>query len=118
MPCQASSVCLPLINPATRNETDRNQVGYAVLRFLSWSQHPLGSERGPRRGWMPLAMPSKHSEWTILTGFIPIALAAAIVEIVVDPELVDLLVGDLGRGLGFAGGFVQELLVMSTLTVC
>ena len=63
-------------------------------------------------------MPGKHSEWTILTCFLPIALAAATFEILVDPELVNLLVGDLGRGLGFAVPFVQELLMMSTLTVC
>lgn len=60
----------------------------------------------------------KHLGCTILTGFIPIALAAAIFEILVDPELVNLLVGELGRGLGFAAPFVQELLMMSTLTVC
>ena len=60
----------------------------------------------------------KHPEWTILTGLIPVALAAGIFEILVDPELVNLLVSDLGRGLGFAAPFVQELLMMSTLTVC
>ena len=63
-------------------------------------------------------MPGTHSEWTILTGFVPIAVAVAIFEILVDPELVNLLVDDLGRGLGSALPFVQGSLMMSTLTVC
>ena len=60
----------------------------------------------------------QHSEWTILTGFLPAALAIAVFEVLIDPELVSILVDDLGRGLDSVPSFVRGLVLMSTFVAC
>jgi len=60
----------------------------------------------------------QHSEWTILTGFVPAALAIAVFEVLIDPELVGILIDDLGRGLDSVPSFVRGLVLMSTVVAC
>ena len=60
----------------------------------------------------------QHSEWVILTGFLPAALAIAVFEVLIDPELISILIDDLGRGLHFVSSFVRGLVLMSTFVAC
>ena len=60
----------------------------------------------------------QHSEWTILIGFLPAALAIAVVEVLIDPELVSILIDDLGSGLDSVSSLVRGLVLMSTFLAC
>ena len=54
----------------------------------------------------------------ILTGFLPAALAIAVFEVLIDPELVSILIDDLGRGLDSLSSFARGLVLMSTFVAC
>ena len=61
---------------------------------------------------------TQDSAWVILTGLIPVALAGAVIEILVAPELVDLLARDLAQGVASSPPYVEGVILVSTLAVC
>ena len=61
---------------------------------------------------------TQDSAWVILTGLIPVALAGAVIEILVAPELVDLLTRDLAQGVASSPPYVEGVIFVSTLAIC
>ena len=59
-----------------------------------------------------------RSEWRLLVGVVPAALAVVTVEVLVGPEVVELLVGRLVQGVDAQPRFARGMIMMSALTVC
>ena len=59
-----------------------------------------------------------HSEWRLLVGVVPALLAVVTVELLVGPEVVELLVGQLVQGVDAQPRFARGMIMMSALTVC
>lgn len=53
-----------------------------------------------------------------MVGFLPVLLGIAVLELLIDPELVKILIADLASGLGSAAPFVRSLIMMSTAVTC
>ena len=58
-----------------------------------------------------------HSEWRLLVGVVPALLAVVTVELLVGPEVVELLVGQLVQGVDAEPRFARGMIMMSALTV-
>ncbi len=58
-----------------------------------------------------------HSEWRLLVGVLPVLLSVATVELLVGPEIVELLIGRLVQGLDAEPRFARGMILMSALTV-
>ena len=58
-----------------------------------------------------------HSEWKLLVGVVPAALAVVTVEVLVGPEVVELLVDQLLQGVDAQPRFARGMIMMSALTV-
>ena len=61
---------------------------------------------------------TQDSAWVILTGLIPVALAVAVIEILVAPELVNLLARELAQGVASSPPFVEGVILVSALAIC
>ena len=61
---------------------------------------------------------TQDSAWMILTGLIPVGLAVAVIEILVAPELIDLLSSDLAQGVTSRPSYVEGVIFVPTLTIC
>ncbi len=59
-----------------------------------------------------------HSEWKLLVGVLPALLSVVTVELLVGPEVVELLVGRLVQGVDAEPRFARGVIMMSALTVC
>ena len=59
-----------------------------------------------------------QSEWRLLIGVVPALLAVVTVEVLVGPEVVELLVGQLVQGVDAQPRFARGMIMMSALTVC
>ncbi len=53
-----------------------------------------------------------------MVGFLPVLVGIAVLELLIDPELVKILIDDLASGLGSAARFVRSLIMMSTVVTC
>ena len=53
-----------------------------------------------------------------MAGFVPVVLGTAVFELMIDPQLVQILIEDLGSGLEPGSAFVRGLLMMSTAVFC
>lgn len=59
-----------------------------------------------------------HSEWRLVVGVAPALLAVVTVELLVGPEVVELLVGRLVQGVDAEPRFARGMIMMAALTVC
>ena len=59
-----------------------------------------------------------HSEWRLVVGVVPALLAVVTVELLVGPEIVELLVGRLVEGVDAEPRFARGMIMMAALTVC
>ena len=60
---------------------------------------------------------AEHSEWKLLVGVVPALLSVLTVELLVGPEVVELLVGRLVQGVDAQPRFARGMIMMSALTV-
>ena len=60
---------------------------------------------------------TEHSEWKLLVVVVPALLSVLTVELLVGPELVELLVGRLAQGVDAQPRFARGMIMMSALTV-
>lgn len=58
-----------------------------------------------------------QSEWMLLVGVVPALLAVLAVDLLVGPEVVELLVGQLVQGVEAQPRFARSMIMMSALTV-
>ena len=72
----------------------------------------LGGSRGGTMRWL-----AGQSEWRLLVGVVPALLAVLTVELLVGPEVVELLVGQLVQGVEAQPRFARGMIMMSALTV-
>ena len=72
---------------------------------------PGGSGSGVVR-WL-----AEHSEWKLLVVVVPALLSVLTVELLVGPELVELLVGRMAQGVDAQPRFARGMIMMSALTV-
>ena len=61
--------------------------------------------------------PAGHWEWRLLVGVVPALLSVVTVELLVGPEVVELLVGRLVQGVSAEPRFARGMIMMSALTV-
>lgn len=62
--------------------------------------------------------PAGHSEWRLLVAVVPALLAVVTVELLVGPEVVELLAGRLAQGVDPQPRFARGMIMMSALTIC
>lgn len=62
--------------------------------------------------------PTERSEWKLLVGVVPALLSVVTVELLVGPEVVELLVGRLVQGVDAQPQFARHMILMSGLTAC
>ena len=60
---------------------------------------------------------NEHSEWKLLFGMVPALLSVVTVELLVGPEVVELLIGRLVQGVDAQPQFARGMIMMSALTV-
>ena len=58
----------------------------------------------------------EHSEWKLFFGMVPALLSVVTVELLVGPEVVELLIGRLVQGVDAQPQFAQGMIMMSALT--
>ena len=62
--------------------------------------------------------PAAHSEWGLLVAVVPALLSVVTVELLVGPEVVEMLAGRLAQGVDPQPRFARGMIMMSALTIC